>query len=184
MNIKKCLLTVFALLVTASASAQFYAGGRLGWWRDGETHNKRFTIQPEVGYEWNDRISVGALMGFYKDKSKLVKETPLAGEENLITRSFEFSPYLRYSVLKAGPVSLFMDGTIGFATSKTDGQKSRNSFRVGVRPGVSVAVGKDFYAVAHAGFVGYADSEVGLYHNGVGIDVSGNELTFGMYYRF
>ncbi len=181
---KKTLLTVLLFLFTLTGSAQFYAGGRLGWWRDGETHHKRFTIQPEVGYEWNECISFGALFGYYKDRSQFVKENPLPSDANTITRSFELSPYVRYKVIKAGSVNLFIDGTVGFATSKTSSDASRNSFRIGLRPGVSVALGKDFYAVAHAGFVGYADSDVGLYRNGIGFDISGNELTFGMFYRF
>ncbi|MBR1838638.1 MAG: outer membrane beta-barrel protein [Bacteroidaceae bacterium] len=181
---KKTILTLFALLFVLTSNAQFYAGGRLGWWRDGNSHDKRFTIQPEVGYEWNDCLSFGAVVGFYKDKTQLVKEAAPAGEQNTITRSFEFSPYVRYNVVKAGPVNLFVDGTVGFATSRTASQASRNSFRIGARPGVSVALGKSFSAVAHIGFVGYADSETGLYRDGAGIDLSGNELTFGVFYRF
>lgn len=181
---KKAILTALILLFTTTAHAQFYAGGRAGWWRDGETHQKRFTLQPEVGYEWNERISVGAVVGYYHDHTEFVKETTLAGEGTTTTRSFEFAPYLRYSLLKAGPVSLFVDGTVALASSKTTSQNSRNSFRIGARPGVSVALGKDFYAVAHAGFVGYADSETGLYRAGAGFNFSGNQLLFGMYYKF
>ena len=181
---KKSVLTALVLLFSLTASAQFYAGGRLGWWRDGDTHHKRFTIQPEVGYEWNERLSFGALFGYYHDRSLLVKENPLPDDGGTTTRSFELSPYVRYSVLKAGPVAVFVDGTVGFATSKTGSDNSRNSFRIGARPGVSIALGKDFYAVAHAGFVGDAASEVGLYRDGIGFDLSGNALTFGLYYRF
>ena len=181
---RKFILTLFALLFALTGSAQFYAGGRLGWWRDGEIHHKRFSIQPEVGYEWNDCLSFGAVIGYYKDRTPLVKESMPAGEAGTVTNSFEFAPYVRYNVLKAGPVCLFVDGTVSFASSKTFSQKSRNSFRIGARPGVSVALGKDFYAVAHAGFVGYAESKAGLYRAGVGFDLSGNELTAGLFYRF
>lgn len=180
---KKSVLTALALFLATTACAQFYAGGRVGWWRDGETHNKRFTIQPEVGYEWSECLSLGAVFGFYKDRTELVKENPLSSEAATITRSFEFSPYIRYSVVRYGSISVFVDGTVGLATSRTDGAKSRNSFRIGARPGVSIALGKDFYAVAHAGFVGYADSETGLYRNGFGFHAGGN-LTLGMFYRF
>ncbi|MBP3227744.1 MAG: outer membrane beta-barrel protein [Bacteroidaceae bacterium] len=182
---KRTLLTALVLLTsTLGASAQFYAGGRLGWWRDGDTHHKRFTIQPEVGYQWNEELTFGALFGYYNDRSPRVKENPLPGDDATTTRSFELSPYVRYTALQAGPVELFTDFTVGFATSKTTAQQSRNSFRVGFRPGVSVALGKSFYAVAHTGFLGYADSEVGLYRDGFGFDISRNDLTFGIFYRF
>lgn len=181
---KRVILTALVLLFTLTTQAQFYAGGSLGWWREGGTHHKHFSLLPEVGYQWSERLSFGAVAGFHKSHTEKIKEVVPAGENGTLTNSFEMQPYVRYNLLIAGPVNLFVEGTVALATSKTTGQKSVNSFRAGLRPGVSVALGKRFYATAHTGFLGYADSESGLYRDGIGFDFSGRELNFGLFYRF
>ena len=63
------------------------------------------SIAPEVGYDFNQRWSVGVALGFEYLKVK-------DGDSYNV---FTASPYARYKYYNKGILSLFLDGGVGFA---------------------------------------------------------------------
>lgn len=180
---KKMLLTLLVAVSALVANAQTYVGGEVGLWRNNNAHSTDFVIQPEVGCQLSDRWSIGMNVGFAhssKDDNKV--------------NGFIIAPYARYTYLKLGAVSLFLDGGFGFNTYRWKGyDESCNAWQVGVTPGISVRIAKNFNFIAHVGFLGYRDSDVLLDNgeslsafgeDGFGFCLSSNDLRFGLYYDF
>lgn len=174
---KKLFLTMMVAALSVAASAQVYVGGEVGLWRDYDKNHTSFTILPEVGYRLSDRWSIGTVVGFSHDYMDGVK-----------VNGAVVSPYARYSYAKFGPVNLFLDGGFGFNTYKyKDSDGSRSAWQVGITPGIAVDVAKNLSFVAHVGFLGWRDADddrSAFGSNGFGFQLSGNDLRFGMLYRF
>lgn len=165
-----------------SVNAQVYVGGSLGinaWSSQknaGDRSETTFTILPEVGYNLNDEWAVGTVIGYVSDK--------WTGVNGISESAFTFNPYARYTYLKAGKVSLFVDGGVDFTTaSKADW----NELAIGLKPGVAVSLSDNISFVSHLGFIGYDvlnpdgdDNNTSKF----GLDLSGNNLTFGLYFNF
>ena len=71
----------------------------------------------------------------------------------------------------------------------TSGENHNNDFtdfNVGVRPGVAVNLNKHFSFVTKVGFLGYneVNPKDGKKSHSFGLDLDGNNLTFGLYYNF
>lgn len=98
------------------------------------------------------------------------------------------NPYARYTYAKFGAVSLFLDGTFGINTYKVkNASDSMTGWQVGIKPGIRVNLAKNVDFVAHCGFLGYRDaddSQSSFGENGFGFNLNGNNLTFGINYRF
>lgn len=175
---KKLFLTLVVALASVAASAQVYVGGEVGLWRNYDANATSFTVQPEIGYCLDNNWALGISIGYYhtyQDGSKV--------------NAVGVNPYVRYTFAQFGPVSLFCDGGFAFATSKPKGGDSFDSWQVGLKPGVNVTLNKRLSFVAHAGFLGWQDGEKGSTQNafgdnGFGFNLSGNDLTFGLYYNF
>ena len=165
-----------------SVNAQVYVGGSLGinaWSSQknaGDRSETTFTILPEVGYNLNDEWAVGTVIGYVSDK--------WTGVNGISESAFTFNPYARYTYLKAGKVSLFVDGGVDFTTaSKADW----NELAIGLKPGVAVSLSDNISFVSHLGFIGYDvlnpdgdDNNTSKF----GLDLNGNNLTFGLYFNF
>lgn len=165
-----------------SVNAQVYVGGSLGinaWSSQknaGDRSETTFTILPEVGYNLNDEWAVGTVIGYVSDK--------WVGVNGISESAFTFNPYARYTYLKAGKVSLFVDGGVDFTTaSKADW----NELAIGLKPGVAVSLSDNISFVSHLGFIGYDvlnpdgdDNNTSKF----GLDLNGNNLTFGLYFNF
>lgn len=165
-----------------SVNAQVYVGGSLGinaWSSQknaGDRSETTFTILPEVGYNLNDEWAVGTVIGYVSDK--------WTGVNGISESAFTFNPYARYTYLKAGKVSLFVDGGVDFTTaSKADW----NELAIGLKPGLAVSLSDNISFVSHLGFIGYDvynpdgdDNNTSKF----GLDLSGNNLTFGLYFNF
>ena len=165
-----------------SVNAQVYVGGSLGinaWSSQknaGDRSETTFTILPEVGYNLNDEWAVGTVIGYVSDK--------WVGVNGISESAFTFNPYARYTYLKAGKVSLFVDGGVDFTTaSKADW----NELAIGLKPGLAVSLSDNISFVSHLGFIGYDvynpdgdDNNTSKF----GLDLSGNNLTFGLYFNF
>ena len=179
---KKLFSLIAVAFVAMSVNAQVYVGGSLGidaWSSQknaGDRSETTFTILPEVGYNLNDEWAVGTVIGYVSDK--------WVGVNGISESAFTFNPYARYTYLKAGKVSLFVDGGVDFTTaSKADW----NDLAIGLKPGLAVSLSDNISFVSHLGFIGYDvlnpdgdDNNTSKF----GLDLNGNNLTFGLYFNF
>lgn len=179
---KKLFSLIAVAFVAMSVNAQVYVGGSLGidaWSSQknaGDRSETTFTILPEVGYNLNDEWAVGTVIGYVSDK--------WTGVNGISESAFTFNPYARYTYLKAGKVSFFVDGGVDFTTaSKADW----NELAIGLKPGLAVSLSDNISFVSHLGFIGYDvlnpdgdDNNTSKF----GLDLSGNNLTFGLYFNF
>lgn len=167
---KKVFLT-FALMLTAmAASAQFYVGGGVGYSKTESGNNEAtvFSIAPEVGYVINEDWSVGATLGFENEED--------------VSKTFTVEPYVRYTFLKAGNLSLFADGAVGFGTVKPEGGDNSTIWSVGVSPGVAYKLSPKFTVLAHFGWLGHTDlDDLG---EQTSIELKSKKLEFSIYYNF
>ena len=162
------------------ANAQLYVGGELGFWREWQdgANTTNLTILPEIGYNLSDNLAIGTVIGW-----------EYAYVQGIKANGLTVAPYLRYTFFKWDNVNVFVDGGFGFATAKVKGMDAQNAWSVGLKPGVAVNLTEKLSFVTHFGFLGYRDSddEIGpeiFGRNGFGLDLNGNNLTFGLYYNF
>ena len=165
---KKLLLVLAIGLAAAfSANAQWYVGGSLHFGTD-QTVNANgedaalIQIAPEVGYWISDKLAVGGAVSF---------------DNSLGVTFVEIMPYVRYSLLEMGPVSLFLDGQLGFAYVSGGGESNFGFAGVGVAPGIAIPVGDHLSFVGHLGRIGY-------YGGSFEIDCSPANIGMGLYYAF
>lgn len=179
---KKIFMTLAAVCVAATMNAQVYVGGSLGInaWNSqenvGDKSETTFKILPEIGYNINDSWAIGTVIGYESDK--------WTGVNGMSESAFTIAPYARYTFAKLGKVNLFLDGGFGFKTAK---DADWNEFSVGVQPGVAVALSDKISFVSHFGFLGYDVFNPEGEKNNIskfGLDLDGNNLTFGLYYNF
>ena len=104
---KKLFLTLAVAAASLTASAQVYVGGEVGLWRNKDANHTNFTIKPYLGYKLSDKWDLGIGIGYEHDYENHVKKS-----------SFDVDPYARWSYVKFGPVSLFLDMGFGVATYK------------------------------------------------------------------
>ncbi len=191
---KKFLLTLMVAVCSLTASAQVYLGGEVGFWRNSDDNHTNFTLKPQIGYELSNKWALGMSIGFthdYYGSGEWDGETLHKVKIN----SFSIDPYARWSYAKFGPVKLFLD--LGFGISAAKAKSSVKgyeydddalvSWRIGVSPGVSVGLAKNLDFVAHAGFLGYRESDHGYGpygEHGFGFELSGYDLNFGLIYKF
>ncbi|MBQ6063490.1 MAG: porin family protein [Prevotella sp.] len=181
---KKVMMTLIAAVMTMAASAQVYVGGSVGIASvkngnaDAETTYK---ILPEIGYSFNDELAVGVSLGYQKGSCSLLKSS---FGQDVDTKAFLVSPYVRYTFLNTKYVNAFVDGGLGFASYKDLGSQ----FKVALQPGVAINFNDKFSFVAHFGFIGYDSFNPkadGIdTSNAVGVDLDANNITFGLYYNF
>ena len=180
---KKVMMTLVAALMTVAASAQVYVGGSLGIGsvklgaNDAKTS---FKIVPEIGYNINDEWAVGLAIGYQQGECKLGKADYLQETE---MKLFGVNPYVRNTFLRTKYVNVFVDGGLTYQTVKDFG----SDFQIGLKPGVAVNFNDKLSFVAHIGFIGYetfSPKGDGKSSNTVGVDLDGNNITFGLYWNF
>lgn len=176
------MMTLVATMMTVAASAQFYVGGSLGIGSvkagnlDAETTYK---IVPEVGYNINDEWAVGIALGYQKGACTLGQG---AYAQDVDLKVFGVNPYVRNTFLNTKYVNVFVDGGLAYENYKDFG----NNFQVGLKPGVAVNFNDKLSFVAHFGFIGYetfSPKGDGKSSNTVGVDLDGNNITFGLYWN-
>ena len=180
---KKVMMTLVAAMITVAASAQVYVGGSLGIGsvklgaNDAKTS---FKIVPEIGYNINDEWAVGLAIGYQEGECKLGKADYLQETE---MKLFGVNPYVRNTFLRTKYVNVFVDGGLTYQTIKDFG----SDFQIGLKPGVAVNFNDKLSFVAHIGFIGYetfSPKGDGKSSNTVGVDLDGNNITFGLYWNF
>lgn len=170
-------MVMAAALLAVSANAQVYVGGNLGVASvDDETTYK---VLPEIGYSLNDKWAIGTVVGWGKGTSMMDIEK---GYEEALIGTFEVDPYVRYTVLNTKYVNVFCDGALGYKHYNGLG----NSWSVGLKPGLAVNLNDKFAFVTHVGFLGWKNFEPnhGSSTDSWGVNVDGNNVTFGVYYNF
>ena len=196
---KKIMMTLAALAVAATMNAQGYIGGSLGLDfqnklvdKDGkDATGMFFQIKPEVGYNLDDKSSVGIVLGFgvTNNGSKMsfngVKFAGLKTDKSAI--QFQVAPYYRYKFVQFDKVDLFIDAMVSFQYTKYD-EWNNTTFGIGVRPGVAFNASDKISFVAKLGdglfFESSKDkdssarSKFGLNANTLAA------LEIGMYYNF
>ncbi len=160
---RKFFLVLIAISIAAVANAQIYAGGSVSFSSNSNAESTTVSIAPEVGYDLNDKFSLGAVLGLYT----------YSADGGYSTNVLSIRPYVRYSLLRFGPVNLFTDAAFTYMKPKNgDG-----TWELGLYPGVAAPLGNKVSAVAHIGCVAYnSDTTFGI---GVG-----NVASAGLYYHF
>jgi len=185
---KKILMTLAAAFVAVSMSAQVYVGGSIGvdaWSSQknaGDRSETVFSIAPELGYNLNDEWAIGAVVSYTSNKWAGITDnlTGLTISES----AFTINPYVRYTYLKAGKVNLFVDGGFNYISAT---KNDWTGLAVGLKPGLAVNLTDNISFVSHLGFIGWQQLNPDGDDNNInktGVDLSGNNLTFGLYFNF
>ena len=194
---KKFLMTIAAAFVAVSMNAQVYVGGSLNFSAmssqklAGDQSETVFKILPEIGYNLNEEWAIGTVIGYENNKWEGVADANstahfgnfIAGNTNSES-AFTFNPYVRYTFLKAGRLNVFVDGGVDFTTA-TKGDWSR--LGAGFKPGLAVSLNDNISFVSHLGFIGWEQFNPDGDDNNTsnfGLDLSGANLTFGLYLNF
>lgn len=172
---KKIVLTLVAAFAAISMDAQVYVGGSIGFTsvKNGDSQTE-FKFIPEIGYNFNDQWAAGIKVGYQDGYADMDYDFQQHKGLKILT----INPYARYTFLKSNLVSLFIDG--GLEYSKIDGDDDAE-LGVGLTPGLALNLSDKLSFVTHVGFIGYmSHGDV----NKFGLDLNGNNLTFGLYYNF
>ncbi len=200
---KKIMMTLAAVCVAATMNAQVYVGGTLGL--DFQTKmadqtsgddatGMTFQIKPELGYNLDEKSSVGIVLGFgisnnyaevMKQATGISYPTNTKLDKNAI--SFQIAPYYRYKFLQFDKVDLFIDAQVGFQYTKYD-EWNNTTFGLGVRPGVAFNASDKVSFVAKLGNGLFFESSKDKDADAVSkFGLSANSLApleIGMYYNF
>ena len=187
---KKIFAVALVAMMTMTANAQVYVGGSLSFASQsteklaGDKSETSFSIMPEIGYNLNEEWAIGAVIGYTSNKFAGVSATVPGYGTNVSESAFTFNPYARYTFANLGKVNLFVDGGVDFTTfSKSD----CTALGVGFKPGLAVALTDQLSFVSHLGFIGWQqlnpDGDDNNY-NTFGLDLSGANLSFGLYFNF
>lgn len=104
---KKFVILLFVAMAALSAKAQVYVGGTVALWHNDDLDATTFALNPEVGYNLNEKLAIGGVLTFAHSKLD-------EGKYN----AFALAPYARYSYYENKVVRLFIDGGLGFSTQK------------------------------------------------------------------
>ena len=218
---KKKLFVLFALLACiTTANAQIYVGGSFGFTSTtidsggSDESGSSFKIIPDVGYQIDDKLSVGVQVGYshgmasfgsisVTDIKSLI--STMAGayidinNEDMKLNGFTISPYVRYIALDFGKANLFVEGYIGYNSITTDstpkvgssgsgGNKATlNAFELGVRPGIAFKVSEKLDLLCKMGAFGYMsakEKESDASISRFGIACDTYNLLFGVNFHF
>ena len=169
---KKIVIFLFVAMAALSVKAQVYVGGTVGLWHNDDLDATSFALEPEVGYNLNEKWAVGGVLTFVHSKADY-------GKYN----AFGLAPYARYSYYENKVVRLFVDGGFGFSTLKAKGTDAVNGFEIGFKPGIAVKLNDKFSLIAKCGFLGYRDDYM-VGENGYGFAFTSEDLSFGFHYEF
>lgn len=170
---KKIFMTMAAMVIAASASAQVYIGGCAGLKsvKEGKEDAKmHYALVPEIGYQFNKNWEAGLTIGYE------------GVEDGLNT--FELAPYARYTFCNTKLVDLFLEGTVGY---KHFGGNHRDydGFEFGIKPGLKVNLSDNVAFVSKVGFFGYKQKGEGSSkHKEFGVNLDGTNIQFGVIYKF
>ena len=186
---KKFLMTIVAAFAAVSMNAQVYVGGGIGFasYDNGSESKTSFKLMPEIGYTLDEDMAVGISFGYEQGSVSSAINSEYGSSD--APKTFSIAPYLRYNLVKFGPVTLFGDAQLSFANidNKDIDGKKYNKFGLGVLPGLAVNLTKELSFVSHFGYLGYnqikSDADGAKAQSSVGLNLT-NGLSFGLYYNF
>lgn len=172
---KKIFMTMAAVVVAMTASAQVYVGGSFGVGsvEDNDFSYTNYSFVPEVGYNLDENWAIGTTIGW-------------EGASKGGAKAFTVSPYVRYTFLQSKLVNVFVDGGFGYSHLYGN-QRDADMLSVGVKPGVAVNLSDKLSFVTHVGFLGYThqkDHNTDRKIDSWGLNLDGNNIMFGLYYNF
>ena len=195
---KKIMMTLAAVAVAATMNAQVWVGGQIGFstkhvnGTDG--NSKTFEIAPEIGYTLDDNFSVAIKLG-YGYTSDFTNTEPVSMGGVVIptivnygnANTWSVNPYVRYTFVKVGNFSAFVDGGLNYTTTHIQGADNNvNSFGIGVNPGIAYNVSDKVTLAAHFGKGLYWKHEWckdSFRTNELGLELL-NGVGFSAYYNF
>ena len=168
---KKTTIILLLTFVSFTAHAQLWLGGEIGvsinntkLGSDQMNNSSFIKIAPEAGYGLNDRWAVGLRLGYTHLTNHEVQFIDITAMGNC--NQFSVEPFARYTVFQTNTVSFFVDGGVSYSALYKSGYDSpMNNFGVGIRPGVSLALGKTVSIVGHLGDIGYDHSWMDFHGN-------------------
>lgn len=164
-------MSMAAMVVAISASAQVYVGGGVGIssTKVGDGDSKlSYKFVPEIGYQFNKNWEAGLSVGW-----KGVEDG---------AHSFELAPYARYNFCTSKLVDLFLEGTMGYTHVGGNGTDA-DVFEVGLKPGLKLNLSDHVSFVTKVGFFGYQKNDYTDVQKW-GMDVDATNVTFGVNYKF
>ena len=205
---KKIMMIAAMMVAAVSANAQVWIGGEVGFntttntlkingvSTDETTNN--FTIAPEIGYNLSDKWAVAMKIGFAHsgnnaEVAALLANNGMPGVGEVATNAFMINPYARYTFVKAGNFSAFVDGGIGYASTHVNGLdfiNNVNMIKVGFNPGVAYAISPKVGLVAHLGDLSYQNTWCKVKNADIKVSEGKfnvslwNSISFGAYYNF
>ena len=103
---KKFVILLFVAMAALSAKAQVYVGGTVALWHNDDLDATTFALNPEVGYNLNEKLAIGGVLTFAHSKLD-------EGKYN----AFALAPYARYSYYET-KLSVFSLTEAGLLHSK------------------------------------------------------------------
>lgn len=199
---KKIMMTLAAIAVAATMNAQGYIGGSFGLDFQNKLVDQKdptkdatgmfFQIKPELGYNLDEKSSVGIVLGFgltnNGNKMAINGVAPYAGQKTDKTAiQFQIAPYYRYKFLQFEKVDLFIDAMVALQYTKLD-DWNNTTFGIGVRPGVAFNANDKISFVAKLGDGLFFESSKSknvdaVSHFGLNANTLA-ALEIGMYYNF
>ena len=204
---KKIMMTLAAIAVAATMNAQGYIGGTFNLGFENKLIDQKnptktdatgmaFEIKPEIGYNLSDKWAVAVKVAFAHSGNNAQVAALVAnwGINNATTNAFAINPYARYTFVKSGNFSAFVDGGVAYSTIHINGTSdvlgNINQVKVGFNPGVAYAISPKVGLVAHLGDLSYestwckaknVDVKVSEGKFNIGL---WNSISFGAYYNF
>lgn len=170
---KKIFMTMAAMVIAASASAQVYIGGGVGLssTKVGDGDSKMsYKIVPEIGYQFDKNWEAGLTVGY-------------EGVEDG-NNTFEIAPYARYTFCSTKLVDLFLEGTVGYTHIGGNGADV-DGYEIGIKPGLKVNLSDHVAFVTKVGFLGYKQAGDGAAKvKAFGVNLDGTNIQFGVNYKF
>ena len=145
----------------------------------------KYLLSPEIGYNINQNWAIGTTAGWGKGNPVKIEDEPQKTQNY-----FTVEPYVRYTFVRSKYINAFVDGGFGYThvNHAHGAAASVNAWSVGVKPGISVNLSPKVSFVAHVGFAGWksakADVDGAKSSDAWGVDLDGNNVTFGVYYNF
>ncbi len=176
---KKIILSAIVALSALAADAQVWGGGSIGFGvKDFDAADKSqvsYEIAPEIGYSLNEKWDVAIALRYQSVSN-------VGGVDNSDVDIYTINPYARYTFATSGIASFFVEGTLGFSSTKSSGSDAVTGFNIGVRPGVKFTVSDKIDLVSKLGFLGYETKKDN--YNEFGFSVDNTNISLGVYYKF
>lgn len=188
---KKIILTALVAVVSLAANAQIWAGGSLSMSSNhlnGQDNSTNlFSITPEIGYSISDNLDIAVALSYGHTNDFKSDIEPYSYANGSTVNSFAIKPFVRYTWVKAGNFSAFVDGGLNIASHHANGADDNlNEMGVFVTPGISYGISSKVRLEAHLGD-GFTYNHTWLEddyrYNKVGLNLL-NGISFGAYYNF